>query len=101
MWRWNPQNVFQVESTKLSGEKERHQKNHEEPSLQAGCWSPIVLGPIIWTELIQDTLNLAFECWNVPQTSPVVWLHAEILTCLHAQVNAQAIANKEIEYPLK
>ena len=101
MWRWNPQNVFQVECAEFCSEKEGNHKDCKEPSFQAGCWSPIVLCPIIWTELIQDTLNLAFECWNVPQTSPVVWLHAEILTCLHAQVNAQAIANKEIEYPLK
>jgi hypothetical protein len=84
MRRRDPQNVLQIERAQFGGEEKHQNAEHVEPALQAGGWPPIVRDPVVWTELTENALQFAGECWRIPEASPVVRLHRKVLACLHA-----------------
>jgi hypothetical protein len=98
-WR-DPQNVLQVECAQLGGEEEHQNAEHVEPALQAGSWSPIVRDPVVWTELAENTLQLARERGRVPKASPVVRLHGKVLARLHAKIDTDSVTHQKIKNPL-
>jgi hypothetical protein len=73
-WR-NPQNKLEIEGAQFGCEKEHHKKYHVKPSLETGSGPPVVLNPIVGTELSNNTFQFATERGYIPEAAPIVRLH--------------------------
>lgn len=100
MWRWNPQNVLEVKCAELGNKKQSNQGDHVEPAFQTGRWIPVVLYPIVRTELGDYSFQFALDGRRVPEAAPIVLFHGEVLARFHTEIDAEAIADQKVQYPM-
>ena len=69
-------------------------------ALEALCRVPLKFGPRLWRELGHGPLHLALERGDLGQSLPRVLLHLKVFAGLHAEIQAQPVAHKDIQNPL-
>ena len=71
----DPEDKLEIEGVELCDEEEDGDAEDGHPPLETGQRVPGELNPTVGGKLTKEPLDLASECWDLIQASPVVGLH--------------------------
>ena len=75
---------------------QNNESTNKDESLKGSSVAPLVGRPAVRSELTDSSLYPSFESWYLPEPTPVVALHLQVVAHQHTTPYTKTITNKEV-----